>query len=115
MTPEDQVSDATTAAPNFTATLALPLQSASPITSPEPTAIGNAGDATLTALHDELGYTLTVGQALEKISDARRKVPSSRSMQRYCIEGRVAAQKIRTGLGLPILESGQGSAKNQVD
>ena len=60
------------------------------------TAIGDAGGATVTALADNLNYTLTVAQALEAFAIARRKVPSPRSMQRYCIDGRIAAQKIRT-------------------
>lgn len=62
-------------------------------------AIGDAGGATVTALADDLNYTLTVAQALEAFAIARRKVPSPRSMQRYCIDGRIAAQKIRTTYG----------------
>ncbi|MEQ1695754.1 MAG: hypothetical protein ABL901_07925 [Hyphomicrobiaceae bacterium] len=62
-------------------------------------AIGDAGAATVTALADDLNYTLTVGQALEAFAVAHRKVPSPRSMQRYCIDGRIAAQKIRTTYG----------------
>jgi hypothetical protein len=53
----------------------------------------------LTALADELEYTLTVGQALEHIAAAGRTAPSGRSMQRYCTEGRLAAKKIRTIFG----------------
>jgi hypothetical protein len=60
---------------------------------------GVAGGATLTALADELEYTLTVGQALERIVAAGRAAPSGRSIQRYCIEGRLAAKKIRTIFG----------------
>jgi len=60
---------------------------------------GVASVAELTALADNLKYTLTVGQALEHIAAARRKAPSGRSIQRYCIEGRLAAQKIRTIFG----------------
>ena len=59
----------------------------------------DAGGATVAALADDLAYTLTAGQALEMYAAARRKVPSLRTMQRYCIEGRVAAQKIRTTYG----------------
>jgi hypothetical protein len=60
---------------------------------------GDAGDAIVTALADDLEYTLTVGQALEQIAAARRKTPSGRSIQRYCDEGRLAAKKIRTIFG----------------
>ncbi len=62
-------------------------------------AIGDAGGATMTALADDLQYTLTVGQALERFVAGRRKVPSERSVQRYCIDGQLAAQKIRTTYG----------------
>ncbi len=62
-------------------------------------AIGGGGGATVTALADDLNYSLTVAQALEAFAIARRKVPSPRSMQRYCIDGRIAAQKIRTTYG----------------
>lgn len=57
------------------------------------------GDAGVAALVDDLEYALTVGQALERIAAAGRKPPSGRSMQRYCIEGRVAARKIKTVFG----------------
>ncbi len=59
----------------------------------------DAGDATLTALADDLEYTLTVGQALERFLAASRKAPSERTIQRYCIEDRLAAKKIRTVFG----------------
>ena len=62
-------------------------------------ASSDAGDATMTAIADDLQYTLTVGQALERFAAARRKVPSERSVQRYCIDGQLAAQKIRTTYG----------------
>jgi len=58
-----------------------------------------SGDASVAALAAELEYTLTVGQAVEHFAAARRKPPSGRSIQRYCIEGRLAAQKIRTVYG----------------
>ena len=67
--------------------------------SADTTAIGDAGGATMTALADDLQYTLTVGQTLERFVAARRKVPSERSVQRYCIDGQLAAQKIRTTYG----------------
>ena len=60
---------------------------------------GVASDAAITALADDLEYTLTVGQALERIAAARRKTPSGRSIQRYCDEGHLAAKKIRTIFG----------------
>jgi hypothetical protein len=60
---------------------------------------GVASDAAVTALADDLEYTLTVGQALERIAAARRKTPSGRSIQRYCDEGHLAAKKIRTIFG----------------
>jgi len=59
----------------------------------------DSGDAMVTALADDLEYTLTVAQALERIASAQRQTPSARSIQRYCIEGRLAAQKIRTVYG----------------
>lgn len=62
-------------------------------------ASGDASVAGITAVADDLAYTLTVGQALEFFVVARRKPPSQRSIQRYCIEGRLAAQKIRTSYG----------------
>ena len=60
---------------------------------------GIASNAAITALADDLEYTLTVGQALERIAAARRKTPSGRSIQRYCDEGHLAAKKIRTIFG----------------
>lgn len=75
-------------------------QSPSPVlTASIITTASDAGTATMAALADDLAYTLTAGQALECYAAARRKVPSLRTMQRYCIEGRVAAQKIRTTYG----------------
>lgn len=70
---------------------APPLSLATPI-------IGGAG-AAVTALADDLAYTLTAGQALEMFALAKRKVPSLRTIQRYCIEGHLTAQKIRTTFG----------------
>lgn len=95
MTHFDQPADDTTA-------MATP---ATPTSTLSFAAGGDTGDAdaangaTMTALSDDLAFTLTAGQALEKFTAARRKVPSLRTMQRYCIEGRVAAQKIRTTYG----------------
>lgn len=87
---------------------AIDMEPASALTSDSPAATINphsgaaasdAGTATVAALADDLEYTLTAGQALERFAAARRKVPSLRTMQRYCIEGRVSAQKIRTTYG----------------
>jgi hypothetical protein len=58
-----------------------------------------ASVAELTALADSLEYTITVGQAVERFVAAKRKPPSTRSIQRYCVEGQLAAQKIRTIFG----------------
>lgn len=89
-------SDATS--PQPPATLATPAQSASPPLDDATLVTDDAG-VVVTALADDLKYTLTAGQALEQFATARRKVPSLRTIQRYCIEGRVAAQKIRTTYG----------------
>ena len=78
---------------------AVPENQTPQIKTADATAIGDAGAATITALADDLQYTLTVGQALERFGAARRKVPSERSVQRYCIDGQLAAQKIRTTYG----------------
>jgi hypothetical protein len=82
-----------------TATLATPTPQIVNSHEPDTSGNGDAGDATLTALADDLEYTLTVGQALELMIAAGRKAPSERSLQRYCIEGRLAAKKIRTIFG----------------
>jgi len=66
---------------------------------PQHSDVGDASVATFTAFADDVAYTLTVGQALERFVAARRKPPSQRTLQRYCIEGRLAAQKIRTTYG----------------
>ena len=89
-------SDATGTDAATLATPTLPIVNSHP---PDTSDDGVAGDATLTALADDLEYTLTVGQALERMMAAGRKAPSGRSLQRYCIEGRLAAKKIRTVFG----------------
>ena len=61
-----------------------------------------AGDASaepVAALANDLAYTLTVGQARAQFADKGRKVPAERTVQNYCIEGLIAAQKIRTTFG----------------
>ncbi len=65
---------------------------------PDTSVSGGAGGA-MTALADDLDYTLTVGQALQQIAAAGRKVPSARTIQRYCTEGKLAGKKIRTTFG----------------
>src|SRR5688572_20100544 len=62
-------------------------------------ATGDADDAKVTALDDGLKYTLTAAQALQLFADAHRKVPSLRSIQRYCVEGTLRALKITTTYG----------------
>ncbi len=67
-----------------------------------PSAVSDAGDATATsvaALANDLAYTLTVGQARALFAERGRKVPADRTLQNYCIEGTIAAQKIRTVYG----------------
>ena len=76
-----------------------PLSPAQEIQGANTHAAGVASDDVMSALADDLRYTLTVAQALECFAAAHRKVPSARTIQRYCIEGRVAAQKIRTTYG----------------
>lgn len=60
---------------------------------------GDASDAPVAALANDLQYTLTVGQARELFAAHNRKVPAERTVQNYCIEGSIAAQKIRTTYG----------------
>lgn len=78
---------------------ATPVPEYLPIPALAATDNGDASGATLTALADDLEYTLTVGQALERFVAAKRAAPSGRSIQRYCIERRLASQKIRTVFG----------------
>ena len=59
-----------------------------------------AGDAnsgtSIVASDNHLTYTLTVGQAQELIMRARRRVPSVRTLQRYCQQGKIIGKKIST-------------------
>ena len=81
------------------------MSTATPATAPAPlidhhsVGAGADGDANITAIADHVRYTLTVGQALDRFTASHRRLPSERSIQRYCIEGRIAAQKIRTTYG----------------
>jgi hypothetical protein len=58
-----------------------------------------ASPPTVAALANELAYTLTVGQARELFAKHGRKVPAERTIQHYCIEKNIEAQKIRTTFG----------------
>src|SRR5690242_12875842 len=50
----------------------------------------NVGDADVAAaIADKITYSLTVQDAQERFAAAHRKVPSERSLQRYCEEGRI--------------------------
>ena len=69
---------------------------------PATSAVSDAGDAAaepIAALANDLTHTLTVGQARELFAAQGRKVPAERTLQHYCIEGIIAAQKIRTTYG----------------
>jgi hypothetical protein len=57
---------------------------------------GDAGDASVTALDHGIEYTLTVPQAMERFALGQRKVPSHRSMERYCKDGVLRGRKIKT-------------------
>ena len=96
---KDQPSDAGDATTLTPPSSAAPLPATQQIVGADTPVIAVAGDAMLTALADDLEYTLTVGQALERMIASGRNAPSPRSIQRYCIEGRLAAQKIRTTFG----------------
>ena len=52
-----------------------------------------------TVTQNNVECTLTLEQAFERIVAAGRAAPSERSLQRYCLEGRLVAQKARTTLG----------------
>jgi hypothetical protein len=99
MPPNEQANFAGDANGSDAATLTTPTPPIVNSHEPDTSDNSDAGDATLTALADDLEYTLTVGQALERMIAAGRKAPSERSLQRYCIEGRLAAKKIRTIFG----------------
>lgn len=89
--------DASQSAPQATLT--------GPSSSPDTTASSAAGDADaaqaphVAALANDLTYTLTVGQARELFAAHSRKVPAERTIQTYCGDGILAAQKIRTSFG----------------
>lgn len=58
-----------------------------------------AAQATHEPLRAALDYTLTVGQAQQRFADLKRHVPKDRTIQNYCQQGDIAAQKIRTTFG----------------
>jgi hypothetical protein len=95
----EQRSDASDANAFDMPTPASPTPQPLSIQAPDTVDSGDASDATVTALADELEYTLTVGQALERIVASGRKPPSERSMQRYCDEHLLTSKKIRTSFG----------------
>ncbi len=69
---------------------------------PASAAVSDASDASvlrLAAVASELSYTLTVGQARELFAQQGRKIPAERTLQHYCGQGTIAAQKIRTTYG----------------
>jgi hypothetical protein len=93
---------------------------------------GDASVATMTAaLAHNLKYTLTVGQVRQLFATRRRKIPSERSIQRYCIDRELASDKIRTTYGMewlineesvaefierqPAIESGDAGDANSTD
>src|SRR4030081_2239745 len=72
---------------------------------------GDAGDANVTALDQGVEYTLTVPQAMERFALGQRKVPSHRSMERYCKEGLLRGRKIKTAT---IEDEGRREKKKKV-
>jgi len=93
------IGDASDATLFDVASSATPIPPPGNVQGPDTIDNGIASDAMLTALADDLEYTLTVGQALERIVASGRKPPSQRSMQRYCDEQLLASKKIRTSFG----------------
>ncbi len=95
----EQHDDASVAISSDTPSPATPIPPTFACHQPDTSDGGDAGDATRTALADDLEYTLTVVQALERFVRAGRKPPSGRSIQRYCDERQLASKKIRTNFG----------------
>ena len=60
-----------------------------------PSDAGVAYPAVVATLDNELCFTLTVGQARAIFAERNRKVPADRTLQNYCVEGHVVAQKIK--------------------
>jgi hypothetical protein len=61
--------------------------------------VAEATQATHEPMPTALDYTLTVGQAQQLFSELRRHVRKDRTIQNYCHQGNIAAQKIRTTFG----------------
>jgi hypothetical protein len=80
-----------------------PHEPAAPLnTAPASSAVSDASAAPpkpIAALANDLKYTLTIGQARELFALNRRKVPSERTLQDYCQNGRIAGKKISTSFG----------------
>jgi hypothetical protein len=91
------LSSEATPAPQATHDVAVPS-----VDAPATSAFSDAGDAhaaAVAALANNLTYTLTVGQARATFAERARKIPAERTLQNYCTEGVIAAQKIRTIYG----------------
>ena len=79
-------------------TVDLPQATQTPETSHNDDA-AKAAQATHEPLRAAFEYTLTVGQAQQRFADHKRHVPKDRTIQNYCQQGDIAAQKIRTTFG----------------
>ena len=95
----EQHDDTSVAITSDTPSPATPIPPTVPSHQSDASDSGDAGVTTLTALADDLEYTLTVAQTLERFVRAGRKAPSGRSIQRYCDERQLASKKIRTSFG----------------
>lgn len=60
----------------------------------------SASAVAVTALANDLTYTLTVGEARALFAERGRKVPAERTLQDYCREQTIAAKKIATSFGM---------------
>ena len=91
---------AASSAPHAAHTDAVPLNSTTATTASSVASDASvASPAAVAALANDLAYTLTVAQTRELFVAHNRKVPAERTIQNYCIEGNIAAQKIRTTYG----------------
>ena len=59
-----------------------------------------ASAVAVTALANDLTYTLTVGEARALFAERGRKVPAERTLQDYCREQTISAKKIATSFGM---------------
>ena len=62
---------------------------------PTPASVASTAESLATALD----FSMTVGQARQRFVALRRHVPAERTMQNYCVQGDIAARKIRTTYG----------------